>query len=251
MSAVSNFIRKEPEYGNRSKQYLGLELFLEPDFFALTRSRKTGEYYRDSRISLFNRAMQEAEREKLAEYAKNHNISKADLEKEWTLIVAKATKSATAKARSLTSMGMTKEQCLSVKKHELVVRESFVEGLSKIVVNTMVRKGNSNAWENKSFELADLNIGFRDSWVYLRKDGVCYRIGRTSDLDRRDKEYGIHSKESRRIAAYKECDVLNERSVHQLFSDKRDRGEFFNLNKEDLAKFSSREILLQAIEQTK
>jgi len=79
-------------------------------------------------------------------------------------------------------------------------------------------------------------------YVYLMKSGKHYKVGRSTDVDRRRSQLGTMLPEPPNIVHRLETDdpVGIERYWHKRFEDKNVRGELFALSSEDVAAFKRR-----------
>ena len=81
------------------------------------------------------------------------------------------------------------------------------------------------------------NYEFTDfGWIYIIKSGSYYKIGKTKNIIGRLKTHQVSSPFDLEIIHKKE--LFNhpaiEESLHNIFSKKRTRSEWFNLDKNDL-----------------
>lgn len=104
------------------------------------------------------------------------------------------------------------------------------------------------------FEVGTATVARRDSpnvsnsgvigFVYLIKSGHYYKIGKTNSVGRRERELAILLPEAtRRVHAIRTDDPDGiEAYWHRRFSSKRAHGEWFNLDKNDIAAFKRRKF---------
>ena len=85
----------------------------------------------------------------------------------------------------------------------------------------------------------------KKGWIYLLKAGEYYKIGCTTDMKGRTKQFGLslpyafdllHTIPSQDIKA-------DEKALHSLFAERRGNGEWFTLSDEDVAYICSLEEL--------
>lgn len=81
--------------------------------------------------------------------------------------------------------------------------------------------------------------------VYLYKAGTHYKIGRTNNLERRNREIKLHLPfEAELIHRIMTDDPIGiEKYWHERFSDKRLHGEWFKLNAQDIKAFRRRKFM--------
>jgi hypothetical protein len=81
--------------------------------------------------------------------------------------------------------------------------------------------------------------------VYLMKAGRFYKVGRSGSPARREYEVGLKMPEEPRVVhAIRTDDPVGiEAYWHQRFSDRRRRGEWFDLSPEDVAAFKRRRFM--------
>lgn len=74
-----------------------------------------------------------------------------------------------------------------------------------------------------------------ERYVYLIKMGEDYKIGISKDPERRLGEFTLLPKELEKVFIHKVSNAkLIESELHEIFDEKRVRGEWFNLNEEDI-----------------
>ena len=235
MKITTQYENHEPFEGNRSLQYLGIALFMEADFFHITRDTKFGKPRPDPRINLFNRKLQKYLRQRIMDAAKSFGISMEESEGEWLKIVYQGTGKATKYVQGKTDAGRSKEQPLTVGSHRKIVEDSFKVALRAVSGTVHEREMIRETWTIQP----GLDFGSDDSvWIYIRHDhpsSDLYKIGKTMRKDKRSSAYETHSAESREIATYPESDHLTEKKIHAYFASKRFKREFFRLTPEDVA----------------
>ena len=234
MKITTQYENHEPFEGNRSLQYLGIALFMEADFFNITRDTKFGKPRPDPRINLFNRKLQEDLRRRIMDAAKSFGISMEEAEGEWLKIVAQGTGKATKYVQGKTDAGRLKDQPLTVGLHRKIVEDSFKIALRAVSGTVHEREMISETWTIQS----GLDFGTDDSvWIYIRRDhptSEFYKIGETKRSDKRESAYKTHSAESVLLATYRASEYLTEKKIHDHFAKKRTHREFFKLSPEDV-----------------
>lgn len=225
--------------GNRSLQYIGLALFMEREFFHITRNTAFGKPRPDPRIKLFDRKAQEDLRRRIMKAAGKYRVPFEDASKEWAWIVGKATDKATEIARKLTDAGRDKSNPLTVGEHSSLVVESFAPAFRLAAGYVHEREVSRKSWTAPD-EQPNLGLDFEDCGqtilyvILTHPKSDLYKIGHTTDLPSRLKSYNTHSPEHELIAAYPETEEITERKVHLFFAEKREKREFFKLSESDL-----------------
>lgn len=84
----------------------------------------------------------------------------------------------------------------------------------------------------------------QDGWVYLLKSGNYYKIGKSTDVERRIKSITVSLPEkAEMIHSIRTDDPTGIESYwHSRFADKRANGEWFRLSREDVAAFRRRKF---------
>ena len=166
--------------------------------------------------------------------ASNLSISMEDAESEWLKIVSQGTAKATKFLIEKTDCGSSKLNPLTVAKHAKIVQESFKIALRIVSGTVHERETIRDSWTIQP----GLDFGSDDSsWIYVRHDhptSDIYKIGRTTRKEKRNSAYATHSAESKEIASYPETEHLTEKKIHNHFSSKRVKLEFFRLNQDDV-----------------
>jgi hypothetical protein len=93
----------------------------------------------------------------------------------------------------------------------------------------------------------DIPNGTNTEWghVYLMKYGSFYKIGKSYDVDRRNREIGTKlPEELKTIHTIKTDDPTGIESYwHKRFAQKRTRGEWFKLDRSDISSFKRRKFM--------
>ena len=96
-------------------------------------------------------------------------------------------------------------------------------------------------------ELAEIEEVIKQDYLYIIENNGLYKIGYTSDWKKRLQQYKTHLGLVNVIYLTKQIDCFYlESELHILFKDKRDIGEWFSLNRNDLfdaIKFCSSKII--------
>lgn len=99
----------------------------------------------------------------------------------------------------------------------------------------------SRSVKSRQLKRQELEVGE----VYLMKTGRYYKIGRSGSPARREYEVGLKLPDKPRVVHTIKTDdpVGIEAYWHQRFSDRRLRGEWFDLSPEDVAAFKRRKLM--------
>jgi hypothetical protein len=96
-------------------------------------------------------------------------------------------------------------------------------------------------------ELSEIEEVIKQDYLYIIENNGLYKIGYTSDWKKRLQQYKTHLGLVNVIYLTKQIDCFYlESELHILFKDKRDIGEWFSLNRNDLfdaIKFCSSKII--------
>ena len=96
-------------------------------------------------------------------------------------------------------------------------------------------------------ELAEIEDVIKQDYLYIIENNGLYKIGYTSDWKKRLQQYKTHLGLVNVIYLTKQIDCFYlESELHILFKDKRDIGEWFSLNSNELfyaIKFCSSKII--------
>ena len=96
-------------------------------------------------------------------------------------------------------------------------------------------------------ELAEIEEVVKQDYLYIIENNGLYKIGYTSDWKKRLQQYKTHLGLVNVIYLTKQIDCFYlESELHILFKDKRDIGEWFSLNSNELfyaIKFCSSKII--------
>ena len=239
--------QQEPFEGNRSPSYFGIALFLERDFFDVTRDMKAGSPRPDPRIKLFDRGGQKKLRDRILVAASQFGVDGETATSEWEKIVKGATSSATEHISLQTEAGKTKASPLILRKHAAIVVEAYRVACRFAGGLVYERETIQSSWPSQgSF---DLSVDTQ-TFIYIRKDNPkndLYKIGKTKRRAERHSAYGTHSAESQLLAEYPEAGALTEAAIHQYFSSQRSHREFFRLSDDDVQLVISERAMRRAI----
>jgi len=248
MSIATQYEKGDPFEGNRSKQFMGISLFMEAEFFHITRDTSQGPPRPDPRINLFMPRKQKEIRDRLYESADGVGLSKVEAGAEWAEIVKIGTAKATEYIKEKTSAGTSNDCPLTLTEHGELVSSAFKVAFREASGIVNERETFADSWTvQPSFDL-DTPKG---DYLYFRKDGVAVKIGKTTrpgiGTGTRNSEYNTCSYSSVIIAEYPESGILNEKNVHAYFKPKRDHLEFFKLSPEEIEIATDPKKMMQAL----
>jgi predicted GIY-YIG superfamily endonuclease len=239
-----------PMVANRSPRYFGIDLFLEQSFFTATADGKCGLPRPDPRIKGFCRTTQNKLRDRLNSAATKFGFTLDDADCEWKSIVRLATKAATAKM-SETGLGSHPDNPITRREGQSKIKDAFKVACRVAAGIVHERESDSDSWEYADGQqhfplLAD------EMFIYIFRDSptsAFYKIGKTTDLQRRIAEYKTHNREFVVLQSYPSRRGLTERLIHDYFSSKRDGGEFFRLTDQDVDLVTNPTAMSAAIRQ--
>ncbi len=107
--------------------------------------------------------------------------------------------------------------------------------ICKNVPDTLEKK------DEYGYKEADIKFGF----IYLMKSGKYYKIGKSDFVERRQYDIGIKLPENLKIVHKIKTDDPSgiEDYWHKRFEAKKIRGEWFNLNRDDVSAFKRRKFM--------
>jgi hypothetical protein len=86
-------------------------------------------------------------------------------------------------------------------------------------------------------QIAEIELSNKESYLYIIRNNGFYKIGYTSDWKKRFQNYRTHLGDVNLIYLTKQLDCFDlESELHILFKDKRNTGEWFSLDQNDLLK---------------
>ena len=96
-------------------------------------------------------------------------------------------------------------------------------------------------------QISEIQLSKKESYLYIIRNNDFYKIGYTSDWKQRLRKYKTHLGDVNLIYLTKQLDCFDlETELHILFKDKRNTGEWFSLDQNDLLnaiKFCSSKII--------
>lgn len=101
------------------------------------------------------------------------------------------------------------------------------------------------AMQNKTNASRTASDADSDGFVYLLKSGRFYKIGKTNHAGKRERELALQLPERASMVHSIKTDDPDgiERYWHQRFADKRKNGEWFDLDRQDVAAFRRRRFM--------
>lgn len=109
--------------------------------------------------------------------------------------------------------------------------QKFIEELLK---NEAIK---SKAIDQLQLKLLDEN---EDDSLYIIKSGDLYKIGYSSSFSKRIKNYKVHNPDLKILLVIKTSDAFDlEQTLHTKYKDKRIKGEWFNLDVDDITEITS------------
>ena len=251
MNITTQYEKGDPFAGNRSKQFMGISLLMDAEFFNLTKDTIQGEPRPDPRIRLFRPKIQEEIRDRLYESADAVGLSKGEAGAEWAEIVKIGTAKATEYIKAKTSAGKSNDCPLTLTEHGELVSSAFKVAFREASGIVNEREAFEDSWTvQPSFDLSPP----KERRIYIRHDHPStdtYKIGMTTrpgiGSKSRDAEYNTHSAESVIIAEYPESGIMNEKNVHAYFKPKWLKLEFFKLSPEEIEIVKDPKKMMQAL----
>lgn len=241
---------KNPEPGNRSKEYIGSDYLYDSSWYPKTSS--CGVYVTsDSRIYGTCRKETKELKSKLIKHGRALKVEDNEIKTEWRYIIKEASRIMT----KALPFPIPPAVIPRTKKNEKLVLDAMEEAKAYLTGAVSRRKSKLTQWVT-ILAVADL-FESPDGWIYgirtyhhSEKDGhVAVKMGKTKEVNSRYSAYATAlTKDAEWEFLHKQCSQVNEKSLFKLLQKYRcGKSEVFVIPLEILANLKSLPILRSLI----
>jgi len=219
-----------PVDGNRSLNYVGVEMRMDQKFFHDTSDCGINKRP-DPRLICCDREYHAELRSSLYFAAKIDGLSPEQMQAEWRGLVSKATKECTVLFKEKLSIG-TLDVVPYSEENLSKLTESVHDALGWIAgeISKITKR---KKWSLKAIP-SELNLDVSSVTVYVKMQRhhskettgrKAYKIGMTTNAEARSKAHKTSNTDLEDIAKFNECRCVTERNIHKLFAAYRMPGE--------------------------
>ena len=249
-----------PARGDRSKTYYGIGLWMDINYFAMTKDGIQGEDRTDPRVPIFNeQRIQNKLRQKFFEYGNRMNFKKAQIQAEWEKIINKCNRKTTdffitnfpqfdSCVARLDDYVLGQDYLPFDEKTKAMVMSAEKHAYGVACNEIRKRQKHRNQWDVNAASKELILPGFSEyqnpGYIYLVKDEgkTIVKIGKTSEKDPRERlrKNCTYAPDTFMIfSAYVEDyeiveNELKEKYRHLLYKNKNNRREWFDLSDEQV-----------------